>query len=74
MAKRDAMKNADYGAMWMLGAMTGDSLLTVKRLPYALNFKVRQHNSAPGFLQGASRGQYYLRDSRRFVEEWGPYT
>lgn len=74
MAKRDAMKNADYGAMWMLGAMTADSLLTVKRLPYALNFKLRQHNTAPGFMQGASRGQYYLRDSRRFVEEWGPYT
>ena len=74
MAKKDAMKNADYGAMWMLGAMTGDTLLTRKRLPYALNFKLRQHNSAPGFLNGASRGQYYLRDSHRFVEEWGPYT
>ena len=74
MAKKDAMKNADYGAMWMLGALTADSLLTEKRLPYALNFKLRQHNSDPGFLCGASRGQYYLRDSRRFVEEWGPYT
>ncbi|MDE6611322.1 MAG: glycerophosphoryl diester phosphodiesterase, partial [Muribaculaceae bacterium] len=74
MAKRDAMKNADYGAMWMLGAMTADSLLTVNRLPYALNFKLRQHNDSAGFMHGASRGQYYLRDSRRFVEEWGPYT
>lgn len=74
MAKRDAMKNADYGAMWMLGSMTVDSLLTVKRLPYALNFKLRQHNTEPGFMNGASRGQYYLRDSHRFVEEWGPYT
>ncbi len=74
MAKKDAMKNADYGAMWMLGAMTGDSLLTHKRLPYALNFKLRQHNSDPGFMSGASRGQYYLRDGHRFVEEWGPYT
>lgn len=74
MANKDAMKNADYGAMWMLGAMTGDSLLIQKRLPYALNFKLRQHNSDPGFMSGASRGQYYLRDSHRFVEEWGPYT
>lgn len=74
MAKKDAMKNADYGAMWMLGAMTSDTLLTSRRLPYALNFKLRQHNPGPGFLEGASRGQYYLRDSRRFVEEWGPYT
>ena len=74
MAKKDAMKNADYGAMWMLGSMTGDSLLTRKRLPYALNFKLRQHNSDSGFMAGASRGQYYLRDGRRFVEEWGPYT
>lgn len=73
-AKKDAMKNADYGAMWMLGAMTADSLLTVKRLPYALNFKLRQHNASPGFMQGTSRGQYYLRDSKCFVEEWGPYT
>lgn len=74
MANKDAMKNADYGAMWMLGAMTGDHLLTGKRLPYARNFKTRQQNSGHGFLAGASRGQYYLRDSRRFVEEWGPYT
>ncbi len=74
MAKKDAMKNADYGAMWMLGALTGDTLLTKKRLPYAINFKIKQHNSDCGFLKGASRGQYYLRDSRRFVEEWGPYT
>lgn len=74
MAKKDAMKNADYGAMWMFGALTGDTLLTRKRLPYALNFKLKQHNSEQGFLHGASRGQYWLRDSHRFVEEWGPYT
>lgn len=74
MAKKDAMKNADYGAMWMLGAMTGDPLLTARRLPYALNFKLKQHNDSAGFLHGASRGQYYLRNSARFVEEWGPYT
>lgn len=74
MAKKDAMKNADYGAMWMMGALTGDTLLTSKRLPYALNFKLKQHNGESGFFGGASRGQYYLRDGRRFVEEWGPYT
>ncbi len=74
LAKKDAMKNADYGAMWMLGALTGDTLLTRKRLPYALNFKIRQHNAAPGLMHGASRGQYYLREGKRFVEEWGPYT
>lgn len=74
MAKKDAMKNADYGAMWMLGAMTGDSLLTSCRLPYALNFKLKQHNDSAGFLCGASRGQYFLRNTDRFVEEWGPYT
>lgn len=74
LAKKDAMKNADYGAMWMLGALTGDTLMTRKRLPYALNFKIRQHNAAPGMMHGASRGQYYLRERKRFVEEWGPYT
>ncbi|MCM1066239.1 MAG: glycerophosphoryl diester phosphodiesterase [Muribaculaceae bacterium] len=72
-AKKDAMKNADYGAMWMLGAMTGDSLITECRLPYALNFK-RCQQYADGPMKGASRGQYYLRDSHIFVEEWGPYT
>lgn len=73
-AKKDALKNADYGAMWMLGTITSDSLITDKRLPFARNFKIRQFNSAQGFLNGSSRGQYYLKDSRRFVEEWGPYT
>ncbi len=74
LAKKDAMKNADYGAMWMLGALTGDTALTRKRLPYALNFKRKQQYTADGFMRGASRGQYYLRDLGRFVEEWGPYT
>lgn len=74
MAKKDAMKNADYGAMWMLGAMTDDTLITTTRLPYALNFKLRQQSGADGFMKGASRGQYYLTNSRMFVEEWGPYT
>lgn len=74
LAKKDAVKNADYGAMWMLGALTGDTLLTRKRLPYALNFKIRQQHADDGFTRGASRGQYYLRGLGRFVEEWGPYT
>ena len=72
-AKKDAMKNADYGAMWMLGAMTADSLITDKRLPYARNFKIKQHVGDSGSMTGASKGQYYLRDSQIFVEEWGPY-
>ncbi len=74
LAKKDAMKNADYGAMWMLGALTGDSLITSKRLPHALNFKNHQQHTSDGFMKGASRGQYYLRNLSRFVEEWGPYT
>lgn len=74
MAKKDAMKNADYGAMWMLGSLTGDTLLTRKRLPYALNFKLRQQHCGEGPMSGASRGQYYLSAGKRFVEEWGPYT
>lgn len=73
-AKKDAMKNADYGAMWMLGAMTSDSLITSKRLPFARNFKIKQFNDSPGYMNGSSKGQYYLRDSKLFVEEWGPYT
>ena len=73
-ARKDAMKNADYGAMWMMGKMTGDPLITERRLPYALNFKLKQQNMKEGEMHGASRGQYYLRDSRDFVEEWGPYT
>lgn len=73
-AQKDAMKNADYGAMWMLGAVTGDTLITARRLQYALNFKLRQQNAIPGLLHGASRGQYYLQKGEEFVEEWGPYT
>lgn len=74
MAKKDAMKNADYGAMWMLGELTGDSVIIQERLPYALNFKVKQQDASDGFLSGASRGQYFLQSRRQFVEEWGPYT
>lgn len=72
-AKRDALKNADYGAMWMLGALTGDTLVTERRLPFARNFKLKQQNTDGGEMDGASRGQYWLTNSKCFVEEWGPY-
>lgn len=68
---RDAMKNADYGAMWMLATATGDSLLTQNVLPYAKNFKLSQQQTADGFFKGAAMGQYYLAKKKKFVEEWG---
>ena len=70
-SNKDAMKNADYGAMWMLATATGDSLLTRNVLPYALNFKLTQQQAEPGYFQGAVVGQYYLAKSKKFVEEWG---
>ncbi|PWV57009.1 glycerophosphoryl diester phosphodiesterase [Chitinophaga sp. S165] len=71
---QDAMKNSDYGAMWMLATITGDSVLLNKRLPGALNFKLAQQQAEPGFFQGAATGQYYLWKSQRFTEEWGTYV
>ena len=65
----DAMKNADYGTMWMLGRLTGDPRITSDRLPYALNFKFANQGA-----DGATKGQYYLYKSQRFTEEWGHYT
>lgn len=73
-SEKDAMKNSDYGAMWMLASITDDPRLTESRLPYALNFKKMQQNTGNGFLYGSSAGQYYLYRSSRFTEEWGPYT
>lgn len=70
----DAMKNSDYGAMWMLARMTGDLRIVRDRLPYARNFKLAQQQVAPGFFQGAAMGQYYLSKSQRFTEEWGNYV
>ncbi|GAB3495238.1 hypothetical protein GCM10027341_12290 [Spirosoma knui] len=70
-SNKDAMKNSDYGAMWMLAASTNDPLLTQNVLPYALNFKLVQQQTTPGFFEGAVRGQYYLAKSKKFVEEWG---
>jgi hypothetical protein len=68
---KDAMKNADYGAMWMLAKSTGNSKIKEQILPYALNFKLKQQQTTDGFFQGAAIGQYYLYKSKKFVEEWG---
>jgi hypothetical protein len=73
-SEKDAIKNADYGAMWMLGTITGDSILQHTRLPQALNFKLAQQHTGEGFFRGAAAGQYYLYRSKRFTEEWGAYT
>ena len=70
-SQRDAMKNSDYGAMWMLANATKDTLLTKNVLPYALNFKITQQITEPGFFNGALAGQYYLAKRKKFTEEWG---
>lgn len=70
-SKKDAMKNSDYGAMWMLATATQDTLLTRNVLPYALNFKKVQQITMDGFFRGALAGQYYLAKRKRFTEEWG---
>lgn len=73
-SSKDAMKNSDYGAMWMLANIMQDSVLKETRLPYARNFKLQQQELQPGFFYGAAAGQYYLSKSKRFTEEWGPYV
>lgn len=70
-SNKDAMKNSDYGAMWMLATATHDPALTQNVLPYALNFKLAQQETANNFFKGAVEGQYYLAKSKKFVEEWG---
>jgi hypothetical protein len=70
----DAIKNSDYGAMWMLAKATADPALQKNVLPYALNFKLAQQQTAPGFFQGAAMGQYYLTKRKVFVEEWGEFV
>ncbi|SIO51586.1 glycerophosphoryl diester phosphodiesterase [Chitinophaga niabensis] len=72
-SEKDAMKNSDYGAMWMLANITNDPALKKDRLPYARNFKLQQQDLNAGFFYGAAAGQYYLSKSKRFTEEWGPY-
>ncbi len=69
-SNKDAMKNSDYGAMWMLGKATQDPELTKKVLPYALNFKLTQQITDGDFFKGAIEGQYYLAKKKQFVEEW----
>lgn len=69
-SNKDAMKNADYGAMWYLSTATTDPKLAKNVLPYALNFKLAQQTDT-GFFKGAVEGQYYLAQSKKFVEEWG---
>jgi hypothetical protein len=73
-ADKDAMKNSDYGAMWMLATIMQDSVLQQTRLPYARNFKLAQQNTQEPFFNGAAAGQYYLHKSKTFTEEWGPYV
>jgi hypothetical protein len=73
-SQTDAIKNSDYGAMWMLARLTGNQKLINNRLPYARNFKLAQQHSEKDFFYGASEGQYFLQNSRKFTEEWGPYT
>lgn len=68
---KDAMKNSDYGAMWMLANTTRDPELIQKVLPPAQNFKLVQQQTAKGFFEGAVEGQYYLAKKKKFVEEWG---
>lgn len=73
-SQKDAFKNSDYGAMWMLAHITKDSILAHNRLPYARNFKIAQQADDEGFFGGAALGQYYLSKSNRFTEEWGDYV
>lgn len=73
-SNHDAIKNADYGAMWMLASTSGDRYLKDSVLPLALNFKLAQQQTGPGFFQGAAIGQYYLSNSKTFTEEWGDFV
>ncbi len=54
-SEKDAVKNADYGAMWMLANITGDSVLLHTRLPQALNFKLAQQNTTDDFFRALRR-------------------
>jgi len=72
-ADKDAMKNSDIGAAWMLANITGDPELLNARLKYMRNFKVKQQQTAPGYFQGAAKGQYYLAKKKIFTEEWGSH-
>lgn len=71
-ADKDAMKNSDIGAVWMLAKLTQDSLMKETRIPGIRNFKILQQ-VREGFFKGAVEGQYYLAKSKRFTEEWGSH-
>jgi hypothetical protein len=73
-SNKDAQKNSDYGAMWMLASISKDRYLNDSVLPYALNFKLAQQQTEDGFFKGAAMGQYYLARSKKFVEEWGEFV
>ncbi|HTL06778.1 MAG TPA: hypothetical protein VL307_00930, partial [Chitinophagaceae bacterium] len=73
-SNHDAIKNSDYGAMWMLANTSNDTFLKDSVLPYALNFKLAQQQTTAGFFQGAAIGQYYLSKSKHFTEEWGEFV
>jgi len=70
---KDAMKNSDYGAMWMLASLTQDTLLTKGVLPYARNFKIKQQYTDNSQFNGAVKGQYFLWKSKNWAEEWGQH-
>ncbi len=71
-ADGDGMKNADYGAMWMLAELTDNSVLKRDILPYVRNFKLKQMFDS-GKYKGAPRGQYFLWKGKKWVEEWGEH-
>ncbi len=73
-ANWDAIKNADYGTMWMMAKLSKDSTLANNRLPLARAFKIVQQRPAGDIFSGAPKGQYYLYKSQRFTEEWGEHT
>lgn len=73
-SENDAMKNADYGAVWMLAKATKDKRLIEDRLPYLRNFKLAQQQTETSFAQGATKGQYYLAKKKDFVEEFGDHV
>lgn len=73
-SQHDAMKNSDYGSMWMIGAITGLGWFRDSILPFARNFKLVQQQTDTGFFRGAAIGQYYLAKRKKFVEEWGEFV
>ena len=73
-SNKDAQKNSDYGAMWMLANISNDRYLKDSVLPYALNFKLAQQQTEDGFFKGAAIGQYFLANTKRFTEEWGEFV